>query len=143
MRATGIIRRIDDLGRIVIPKEIRRNLRIREGDPLELYVEQDGVCFRKYKRFDTNNWYAAEQIVSQIINNFSILDVYGDVVKNRGINIESVEEAQSRNDVSVFTIANNGDILAYLVVRSDCDVEKTAIARNVLKSFLEYADADV
>ena len=42
MNATGIVRRIDDLGRIVIPKEIRRTLRIREGDPLEIYTEKDG-----------------------------------------------------------------------------------------------------
>ncbi len=49
MKATGIIRRVDDLGRIVIPKEIRRTLRIREGDPLEIYTEKDGgVIFRKY-----------------------------------------------------------------------------------------------
>ena len=49
MKATGIVRRVDDLGRIVIPKEIRRTLRIREGDPLEIYTEKDGgVSFRKY-----------------------------------------------------------------------------------------------
>ena len=49
MKATGIVRRIDDLGRVVIPKEIRRTLRIREGDPLEIFTERDGeVVFKKY-----------------------------------------------------------------------------------------------
>ena len=49
MKATGIVRRIDDLGRIVIPKEIRRTLRIRMGDPLEIYTSAEGeVVFRKY-----------------------------------------------------------------------------------------------
>ena len=49
MKATGIIRRIDDLGRVVIPKEIRRNLRIKEGDPLELYTTKDGeLVLKKY-----------------------------------------------------------------------------------------------
>ncbi len=49
MRATGIVRKIDDLGRIVIPKEIRRTMRIREGDPLEIYTDRDGsVIFKKY-----------------------------------------------------------------------------------------------
>lgn len=48
MKATGIIRRIDELGRIVIPKEIRRTLRLHEGDPMELYVEKDSVVFKKY-----------------------------------------------------------------------------------------------
>ncbi len=49
MKATGIVRRIDDLGRVVIPKEIRRTMRIREGDPLEIYIGNDSeVIFRKY-----------------------------------------------------------------------------------------------
>lgn len=48
MKATGIVRRIDDLGRIVIPKEIRRNLGIREGDPLEIFLHEDSVCLKKY-----------------------------------------------------------------------------------------------
>ena len=49
MKATGIVRRIDDLGRVVIPKEIRRVLRLREGDPLEIFTEKDGeVIFKKY-----------------------------------------------------------------------------------------------
>jgi len=49
MKATGIVRRIDDLGRVVIPKEIRRVLRIREGDPLEIFTNNDGeVILKKY-----------------------------------------------------------------------------------------------
>ena len=49
MKATGIVRRIDDLGRVVIPKEIRRTMRIREGDPLEIYTDHEGeVIFKKY-----------------------------------------------------------------------------------------------
>jgi AbrB family transcriptional regulator (stage V sporulation protein T) len=49
LKATGIVRRIDDLGRVVIPKEIRRTMRIREGDPLEIYTDNDGeVIFKKY-----------------------------------------------------------------------------------------------
>ena len=49
MKATGIVRRIDDLGRVVIPKEIRRTMRIRDGDPLEIYTDKGGeVIFKKY-----------------------------------------------------------------------------------------------
>lgn len=49
LKATGIVRRIDDLGRVVIPKEIRRTLRIREGDPLEIYTDKDGeIILKKY-----------------------------------------------------------------------------------------------
>lgn len=50
MKATGIIRRVDDLGRVVIPKEIRRTLGIREGEPLEIFLDgKDTVCFRKHE----------------------------------------------------------------------------------------------
>ena len=49
MKATGIVRRIDDLGRVVVPKEIRRTLRIREGDPLEIFTDRDGeIILKKY-----------------------------------------------------------------------------------------------
>ena len=51
MKATGIVRRFDDLGRIVIPKEIRRTLRIHEGDPLEIYTDSDGMVIFKKKIF--------------------------------------------------------------------------------------------
>ena len=61
MKATGIVRRVDDLGRIVIPKEIRRTLRIREGDPLEIYTEKDGgVIFRKYSPMGDMQEFAAQ-----------------------------------------------------------------------------------
>ena len=48
MRPTGIVRRIDDLGRVIIPKEIRRKLNINEGDALEIFTSWDGVIFKKY-----------------------------------------------------------------------------------------------
>lgn len=59
MKATGIVRRIDDLGRVVIPKEIRRTLRIREGDPLEIFIDNDGgVIFKKYSPLNELENYA-------------------------------------------------------------------------------------
>lgn len=61
MKATGIVRRIDDLGRVVIPKEIRRTLRIRDGDPLEIYTERDGeVIFKKYSPVGELSDFAAQ-----------------------------------------------------------------------------------
>ncbi len=61
MKATGIVRRIDDLGRVVIPKEIRRTMRIREGDSLEIYTDKDGeVIFKKYSPMGELNSFAAQ-----------------------------------------------------------------------------------
>lgn len=57
MRPTGIIRRVDDLGRVVIPKEIRRTLGIKEGEPLEIYTDEDTVCFKKYQQKDFYEWF--------------------------------------------------------------------------------------
>ncbi len=61
MKATGIVRRIDDLGRVVIPKEIRRTMRIREGDPLEIFTDRDGeVIFKKYSPISELQTFAGE-----------------------------------------------------------------------------------
>ena len=61
MKATGIVRRIDDLGRVVIPKEIRSTMRIREGDPLEIYTDRDGeVIFKKYSPMGELGTFASE-----------------------------------------------------------------------------------
>ncbi|RDW15308.1 stage V sporulation protein T [Oceanobacillus arenosus] len=61
MKATGIVRRIDDLGRVVIPKEIRRTLRIREGDPLEIFVDREGeVILKKYSPINELSHFAQE-----------------------------------------------------------------------------------
>ena len=61
MKATGVVRRIDDLGRIVIPKEIRRTLRIKEGDPLEIFTDKEGgIILRKYSPIGELSEFATE-----------------------------------------------------------------------------------
>lgn len=77
MRATGIIRRIDDLGRIVIPKELRRTLRLREGDPMEIFTEDGGVVYRPYRAFDnykTEFEMACRLLRWQDVNNYAVFD---------------------------------------------------------------------
>lgn len=64
MKSTGIIRRIDDLGRIIIPKEIRRTLNIREGDPLEMFVADRILCLQKYYAGD-----GYKEIIQNLIAN--------------------------------------------------------------------------
>ena len=69
MKATGIVRRIDDLGRIVVPKEIRRTLRIREGDPLEIFTGREGqVILKKYSPIGELNEFAEEYCESLFEN---------------------------------------------------------------------------
>jgi AbrB family transcriptional regulator (stage V sporulation protein T) len=65
MKATGIVRRIDDLGRVVIPKEIRRTMRIKEGEPLEIFVDRDGeVILKKYSPIGELGEFAQEYVDS-------------------------------------------------------------------------------
>ena len=72
LKATGIVRRIDELGRVVIPKEIRRTLRIREGDPLEIFTENDGgIILKKYSPIGELSAYAAE-FVSVLHSQFGV-----------------------------------------------------------------------
>lgn len=78
MKATGIVRRIDDLGRVVIPKEIRRTLRIREGDPLEIFTDKDGgVIFRKYSQMGGVSDFAG-QICEAMGRNLGLVAVITD-----------------------------------------------------------------
>lgn len=91
MKATGIVRRIDDLGRVVIPKEIRRTLRIREGDPLEIFTDKEGgVILRKYSFIGELNDFAKEyaDTIAQILGHIvciadkdNIIAVSGATVK--------------------------------------------------------------
>ena len=70
MKSTGIVRRVDELGRIVIPKEIRRTLRIRNGEPLEIFVDKDMINLKKFSEIDDLGDIAKEivEIINSIIN---------------------------------------------------------------------------
>ena len=69
MKATGIVRRIDDLGRVVIPKEIRRTLRIKDGDAFEIYIEDGAVIYKKYYPMDNLASLAAQY--AEVLYNMS------------------------------------------------------------------------
>lgn len=76
MKATGIVRRIDDLGRVVIPKEIRRTLRIREGEPLEIFTDQNGVIvLKKYSPIGELSTFAAQYAESMAVASGSLVCV--------------------------------------------------------------------
>ena len=83
MKATGIVRRIDDLGRVVIPKEIRRSMRIKEGDPLEIYTDKNNtIILRKYSPDNTGD------VVKYLVNSARALGfeigVYDDIGSHLG-----------------------------------------------------------
>lgn len=67
MKATGIVRRIDDLGRVVVPKEIRRTLRIREGDPLEIFTDREGQVILK-NIHQSGNWLHLQNSMQKVLH---------------------------------------------------------------------------
>ena len=88
MKATGIVRRIDDLGRVVIPKEIRRTLRIREGDPLEIYTDTNGeVIFKKYSPVGELSDFAAQyaEVISKVVNRPVIISDRDHIIAAAGV----------------------------------------------------------
>lgn len=114
MKATGIVRRIDELGRIVIPKELRRTLKIKEGDPLEIFTQRDGeLIFKKYSPISAIEDFAegyAETIsettdnIAIITDTDSIIAVSGTNKKdylNRDISNELIDLIEKRNSLVV------------------------------------------
>ena len=151
MKATGIVRRIDDLGRVVIPQEVRRTLGIREGDPIEIFIGDRGVVtFKKYN--------PCHEVECAAV----LKGLYYSVTKNKEVGkaaIYGTDEAMiCRNNISfpnflttradeclelenytVYTIKGEGDILGFLAVENDSEVIKTLVANteSILRQ-LEY-----
>lgn len=102
MKATGIVRRIDDLGRVVIPKEIRRTMRIREGDPLEIYTNVDGeVIFKKYSPVGEISDFATDyaEVLSKIGGCPAVICDRDHVIAASGIQKKEVLERRVSNSL--------------------------------------------
>ena len=90
MKSTGVVRRIDELGRIVIPKEIRRNLGIRDGENIEIFTDNDSIILKKYYRMTTNSD-LANKLCELIYNTFNYKIIITDrekIIAQSGINYE-------------------------------------------------------
>ena len=141
MKNTGVVRRIDDLGRIVIPKEIRKTLRIKDGESLEIFLSSDNIVLKKYSPLEgLQNFYKTytDSIYSEIGNNVIIVDrdkvvaVSGDLRRkylDKGISseldklIESrvVVSSKEKNNISIIdgVSANGSYIIAPIITGGD------------------------
>ena len=140
MKETGIVRRIDDLGRIVIPKEIRRSLKIREGDPLEIFLEKDCVCFKRYSALGSlsEETLRVVQTMAQRTFNHQIA-IYDSRCKISGPNSYSSYVDVSWEDnrtpfkykgMGVYPIVSDGELCGYICCpESDMGAEMMMIAR--------------
>ena len=125
MKATGIVRRIDDLGRVVIPKEIRRTMRIREGDPLEIYTDREGeVIFKKYSHIGELAAFAGQYaetlhktcgLAVAICDRDSVIACAG--ISKREYQEKSLSEAVEHMMEKRTFYANNGDTEPRSIIR--------------------------
>ena len=133
MKATGIIRKIDDIGRVVIPKEIRKQMKIKDNCPLEIFTYNGAVCFKPYKPYGAQDWERARRVLSVLLTcGFTLLDFYG------GVQATHIKDSNEMN-VS-YEIFANGELVAYLTVNkdesADCETQiESALA--VLKEIFE------
>lgn len=142
MKATGIIRRIDDLGRVVIPKEIRRTLKIREGDPLEIFIgDNDCVCFKRYSVLGSLSEDSTRVAIIMASNSgLRPIAIYDTTVKLRGMEnfppfVSTQWEFQRKPFVfnstyGVYPIFSEGERVGYVVCdQHDMGCEMDMIAR--------------
>ena len=140
MKATGIVRRIDDLGRVVIPREIRRTLKIREGDPLEILIEKNCVCFKKYSTlglFSEDILRVAQDMAQRTFKHQ--IAIYDRDSKISGPNSYSSYVDESWEDkrtpfkyegMGVYPIISDGELYGYVCCPgSDMSAEMTMIVR--------------
>ena len=140
MKATGIVRQIDDLGRVVIPREIRRSLKIREGDPLEILIEKNCVCFKKHSTlgsFSEDILRVAQDMAQRTFNHQ--IAIYDRDSKISGPNSYSSYADESWEDnrtpfkyegMGVYPIISVGELCGYICCpESDMGAEMTMIVR--------------
>ena len=124
MKATGIVRRIDDLGRVVIPKEIRRTLRIREGDPLEIFTDREGeIILKKYSPIGELAAFAgmyADSLAKEagidyvkanhleVIDGFLTGKVYGEIV-TKDVKVAKLKDWAAENGLKLSQTIAMGD----------------------------------
>lgn len=136
MKATGIVRRIDELGRIVIPKEIRRSLRLREGDPLEIYTIDGGVCFKPYTSWEQDAKDFASAIIEEMTCPLALYDRQGFIVYGRADvfspSLDDVEKGLAP------AIKKEGETVGYVFPEHAWSSEQLAEAKKCARILSAY-----
>ena len=137
MQDTGIVRRIDELGRVVIPKEIRKTLRIREGDPLEIYTDKDQLVLKKYSPINSvlDHVQTVARGISELLDKPCIITDNDQVIcltglKNKetvGKTITSDMETVLKERKSVVVNSSDGGKIVPVIKGEDGSVENQII----------------
>ena len=152
MKATGVVRRIDDLGRIVIPKEIRRNLRIHEGDSLEIYIEgKDSIIFKKYSLVESINNFIiqyVESITSTSKRDIIVTDTERVVAASNGFRKDIVgkkidirlEDKIQKRTVQIFERGNNVEVCDNLTISSALIIKPITVYGDLIGAVIVIGD---
>ena len=132
MKATGIIRRMDELGRVVIPKEIRRNMGLEAGHALEIFTTHDDcVCFKKYIPYGEQDWEKVFKAVSPIVKgNFAILNEYHEIEH------KSSHYKDERFAHEVEIIDNDDEVVGYFATNDESLLDSLRLATQVAGAIL-------
>jgi|GEM_PF-45571 len=112
LKSTGVIRKIDELGRIVVPKEIRRNLRIRDGENLEIFIEEESIVLKKVSKIEDFK-YLADLVCEQVFNNLNLNIAITDrekVISAKGETLEKINNYSLENNL--INLIDNREIMS-------------------------------
>ncbi len=148
MKATGIIRRIDDLGRVVIPREIRNTLKIREGDPLEIYIDRGAVIFQKHQAmndFETQSRITCDTFQrmdsacaifdrdgESFMSNTRFNSVFSATMPNLPEDLIGCNGSVQRNRMIFMPIIADGDMLGTMVIETNNREMAEFAVRNLI-----------
>lgn len=146
MKATGIVRRIDDLGRVVVPKEIRRTLKIREGDPLEIFTDKDGeIILKKYSPIGELGNFAQQYVdtTAQVLGCGVCVSDRDQIIAVAGVSKKELLGKSIHKDLEeainerIFVVAKKGDD-KFIKITSNGENEFTT---EVIQTIISEGDA--
>jgi AbrB family transcriptional regulator, stage V sporulation protein T len=147
MKATGIVRRIDDLGRVVIPKEIRRTLRIREGDPLEIFTDREGgVILKKYSPIEELSEFSKEytEALQQTIGHIVIVSDRDGIISVSGSPKKEYLEKKLSSELEKIMVGRKSVILgagSEAAISLYNDEDETVYSSQVIAPIMAGGDA--
>ena len=158
MKSTGVVRRIDELGRIVIPKEIRKNLGLREGESLEIYVDDNKLIMQKFSKIDNYqdninniiqfisdafviniNFYDREKLVyntNEVLGNLSFIKEFNEIIINRKEEIIDVSVTGTVHKIYCKPIIISSDVIGILVYEIKDNLEEIIKVANFLNQII-------
>ena len=155
MKATGVVRRIDDLGRIVLPKELRRTMRIKEGDSLEIYIDgTDQIMLKKYSPVQNMNEFVSEFVESVyssnkldivITDNEKVIASAGDFKHNlvgKKVSIQ-LEDKMNKRQTQVVEAQSGFEICENIEIRKPIIIKPINVFGDVLGSVIVFGDKGI